>query len=249
MTVTSPRHSTRNQPPRRYLRPVEPLLFPATDGEEMGETSRHMTLRTALWQAIQLGFAGRLAVGSDQFVYYNGRDPSACCAPDVFVCLGKPQTAFETWKTWEHGTPELAIEIISAHDARDRMWDEKLRRYRELGNRELVRFDPDDATQPLRIWDRVEDDLVERDPGDALFPRCDTLDAHFCIRSDAMCGPWLYLSRDPHGRDPYVTPEEARQRETEARQRETEARQREAEARQRAEARVQELEAELARRS
>jgi hypothetical protein len=209
------------------LRPIEPLCFPATDGEEMGETSRHMALRTALWQAIALGFGERLAVGSDQFVYFNGRDPAACCAPDVFVCLGKAQTAFETWKTWELGTPELAFEIISACNAREPAWDDKLRRYRELGNRELVRFDPDDAARPLRIWDRVDDDLVERDPTDPSFSRCDTLDAYLRIRTDPTYGPWLYLSRDPQGRDPYLTPEEARLR---------------------AEARVRELEAELARR-
>jgi hypothetical protein len=227
MTVTAPPHSAQNPPPRRYLRPVQPLVFPATDGEEMGESSRHLELRTALWQAIKLGFAGRLAVGSEQFVYCNGRDPRACCAPDVFVCLGKEQTDFATWKTWEQGTPELAIEIISPYDARDRVWDEKLDRYRELGNRELVRFDPDDVSRPLRIWDRVDDDLVERDPADPLFSRCDTLDAYFCLRTDARYGPWLYLSRDPQGRDPYLTADEARQR---------------------AEARVRELEAELAER-
>jgi Putative restriction endonuclease len=253
MTVTAPARSP-HAPPRRYLRPVEPLVFPAFDGEEMGETPRHLRLRTALWQAIELGFAGKLAVGSDQFVYYNGRDPKACCAPDVFVCLGKPQTPFPTWKTWEMGTPDLAIEIVSETDARDRAWDEKLFRYRELGVRELVRFAPDEA-RPLRIWDRVDDDLVERDPADALFSRCDVLDAYFCVRADATYGPWLYLARDPQGRDPYPSESEARereaearQRESEARQRESEARQRESEARERAEARVRELEAQLGKR-
>jgi len=206
----------------------------------MGETTRHLALRTALWQAIQLGFAGRLAAGSDQFVYWNGRDPSACCAPDVFVCLGKPQTAFATWKTWEQGTPELAIEIISAGDTRDRPWDQKLARYRELGCSELVRFDPDDVRRPLRIWDRIQDDLVERDPTDPLFSRCDTLGAFFCIRDDELYGPWLYLARDPDGRHPFPS-------EAEARQREAEARQREADARRRAEAEVRRLKAKAKR--
>jgi hypothetical protein len=219
MIVTAQRPAPQDStPPRRYLRPVQPLHFPAADAEEMGETTRHLALRTALWQAIQLGFGGRLATGSDQFVYWNGGDPSACCAPDIFVCLGKPQTAFATWKTWEHGTPELAIEIISEWDTRDRQWDQKLARYRELGCSELVRFDPDDLRRPLRIWDRVQDDLVERDPTDPLFSRCDTLDAYFCIRNDAMYGPWLYLGRDRNGRDPYLSEAEARQREADARQ-------------------------------
>jgi hypothetical protein len=212
MTVTTQRHSSHQPSARRYLRPIQPVVFPAQDAEEMGETSRHLELRTALWQAIRLGFVGQLAVGSEQFVYFNGRDASACCAPDVFVCLGKQQTAFRTWKTWEQGTPELAFEIISADDARDRAWEDKLDRYRALGIRELVRFDPDDPSGPLKIWDRVEDDLVERDPVDPLFSRCDTLNAYFCVRHDPVYGPWLYLSRDSEGRDPYLSPDEARQR-------------------------------------
>jgi Uma2 family endonuclease len=234
MTVTTPRLPPNTPAPERCLDPGKPLVFPPVDAEEMGETTRHLALRTAIWQALQLGFAERLATGSDQFVYYDGNDPTACCAPDVFVCLGKAQTAFETWKTWEQGTPELAIEIASASDARDRSWNEKLARYRELGVCELVRFDPDDGRQPLRIWDRVQDDLVERDPADPGFPHCNTLDAFFCLRNDARYGLWLYLARDREGRDPYPTEAEARQRETEARER--------------AEAEVRRLRAEIAKR-
>jgi Uma2 family endonuclease len=240
MTVTAPRSTLQTPPPRRYLRPVQPLHFPAEDAEEMGETPWHLELRTALLQAIRLGFAGTLTASSEQFVYWNGSDPNACCCPDVFVCLGEEQTLSGTWKTWEHGTPDLAIEIISASDARDRQWDEKIARYRELGCSELVRFDRDDAQRPLRIWDRVRDDLVERDPADPLFSRCDTLGAYFCVRNDARYGLWLYLARQPDGSGPYPSEAEARKREVEARKRETEARER-------AEAEVRRLQAELAK--
>jgi len=263
MVLTAPRPTTSDRPPpRRYLRPVAAIHFPAFDAEPMGETPRHLALRTALWQAIDLAFGDRVTTSSDQFVYFNGRDPRACCAPDVFVCLHKTDRLPPTWKTWESGTPELAVEIVSADDAPDARWDEKLERYRELGCRELVRFDPD-APSPLRIWDRVDDDLVERDPADPLFARCDTLDAYWGVRQDERYGPWLFLARDSEGREPYLSLEEAlkretearqqeaeaRQQEAEARQREAEARQREAEARQQAEARVRELEAEIERGS
>jgi hypothetical protein len=194
----------------------------------MGETPRHLELRTALWQAIRLGFGDRAVALSDCFVYYNGRDSSVCCAPDVLVRMGpgnSPETG--SWKTWEHGTPELAIEIVSPSDARDQAWEEKIARYRELGVRELVRFDPDAMPFPLRVWDRVDEDLVERDPDDPEFSRCDTLGAFYCVRVDDAHGPWLFLSRDREGREPYLSSEEARLR---------------------AEARVRELEAELRRR-
>jgi hypothetical protein len=219
---------------RRYLRPPEALYFPVEDAEPVGESPRHFELRTALWQALRLGFGNRAAVRSEQFVYYNGRDPGACCAPDVFVYLGGDKDPCAgAWRTWELGTPELAFEIVSASDARDRPWDEKLARYRELGVHELVRFDPD-ATQPLRIWDRVDEDLVERDASDPESSRCDTLDAFYCVREHPTYGPWLFLARDREGRDPYLSSEEALEVE--------------ADARRRAEERVRELEAELERR-
>ncbi|MGZ3477425.1 MAG: Uma2 family endonuclease, partial [Polyangiales bacterium] len=42
-------------------------------------------------------------------------------------------------------------------------WEEKLERYHELGVLEIVRFDADElAGQRLRVWDRLENDLVER---------------------------------------------------------------------------------------
>jgi Uma2 family endonuclease len=85
-------------------------------------------------------------------------------APDVFVKLGVRNTSFATWKTWEQGgVPELAVEIQSPSDADAGPWEAKLARYRELGVRELVRFDPAAPDgQRLRVWDRVDEDLVER---------------------------------------------------------------------------------------
>jgi Uma2 family endonuclease len=224
-------------PRRRYLKPVAVVHFPAFDAEPVGETPRHLALRTALWQAIDLAFGDRVTTSSDQFVYFNGRDPKSCCAPDVFVSLRRTDPLPRTWKTWESGTPELAIEIVSDDDARDAVWNGKLDRYRELGCRELVRFDAESALS-LRIWDRIDDDLVERDPADPLFARCDTLASYWCVRQDERYGRWLYLARDPEGREPYLSPAEALKREAEARQQE-------ADARQRAETRVRELEAQI----
>ncbi|MGO9709634.1 MAG: Uma2 family endonuclease [Polyangiaceae bacterium] len=73
-------------------------------------------------------------------------------------------TPFRTWKTWEQGgVPELAVEIASPSDDEGPDWDRTLARYHELGVKELVRFDPTSLDgQRLRVWDRVNEDLVER---------------------------------------------------------------------------------------
>jgi Uma2 family endonuclease len=232
MTVTAP---SRIRPPsgaaRRYLRPPEPKRFPVE--QEMPETRRHLRLRTGLFDAIRRAFADRASVGSDQFVYWDPTDPTQCCAPDLFVHVGERDEEFDCWKTWERGAPQLAVEVISKSDDRDRPWEAKLARFARLGVNELVRFDGDDAEQPLRIWDRVDGDLVERDPQGPGFSRCDTLDAFWCVQGGSLPGLTLRLSRDETGRDLFLTPEEDGQRE--------------ADARRQAEAHSLELEAEIAR--
>jgi hypothetical protein len=224
---------------RRYLRAPAPLRFPAE--AEMPETRRHLEQRTALFEIVRDAFGDRATVGSEQFVYWDPTDPTQCCAPDLFVRLGVPDARFKSWKVWERGAPELIVEITSRSDAAEGPWDEKLARFRRLGAREIVRFDPEDHERPLRIWDAIDGDPVERDPNDPTFWRCDALGAFFCIRDDPEREPMLRLARDAEGRDLLPTPNEARQCEADARQRE-------AEARRAAERRVAELEAELATR-
>lgn len=130
----------------------------------MPETKRHLKLRTFLYGILSRNLAERASIGSEQFVYWNASDPRRCAAPDAFVKLGVPDSDFETWMTWERGTPELAVEIVSDADASEEAWRDKLRRYHEMGVRELVRFDSDAVPgERLRIWDRLEGDLVERD--------------------------------------------------------------------------------------
>lgn len=58
---------------------------------------------------------------------------------------------------------QVAVEIISDTDAGDAAWNGKLESYRHLGCGELVRFDPEDAERPLRVWDRVHGTLLERE--------------------------------------------------------------------------------------
>ncbi len=166
----------------------------------MPETKLHLKLRTGLFLILEREIAARACIGSDQFVYWNAKDPRRCLAPDLFVKLGKPDETFDSWKTWERGTPDLAVEILSESDD----WEEKLDRYHELGIRELVSFDPTSAG--VRVWDRVDEDLVER-VVQAPTP-CLVLGLHWVV--GALGGERaLRLTRDSQGADMLPTPEEA----------------------------------------
>jgi Uma2 family endonuclease len=154
---------TRPLPALRYVRAPEPIVFP--EEAEVPEGLRHLALRTCLWRVLQLALGPAHSVGSDQFVYWNARDARRALSPDVFVKLDVPHSSFGSWQTWRNGgTPELAVEIISPNEGDGIAWDEKLARYHELGVKELVRFDPEaPAGHRLRAWDRVREDLVERE--------------------------------------------------------------------------------------
>jgi hypothetical protein len=141
-----------------YERAPQPLVFP--EEEEVPESKRHLALRTILFAFLERAFGDRAAIGSEQFVYFDAGDPRRCVAPDAFVRLGAENDDFPTWKVWERGAPDVAVEIASVHE---RSWDEKLADYRAIGVRELVRFEPEASSgKRLRVWDRVDEDLVPR---------------------------------------------------------------------------------------
>jgi Uma2 family endonuclease len=163
-----------SQPPSerpRYLEQRAPIVFP--ESEQVPETQLHFDLRTLLYQLLQDVLGEGATVGSDQFVYYDAEDPSVCLAPDVYAAQTPAREKVRSWKVWERGAPEVAVEIVSDSDAPDLPWAVKLSRYRRLGVRELVRFDPlhsgslhggpSHGGPSLRIWDRVDGALVERE--------------------------------------------------------------------------------------
>ena len=216
--------------PLTYVRPPRPLHFPVE--ATMPETKRHLELRTVLFALLKT-FAAEHSIGSEQFVYWMATEPARCIAPDAFVRLGTPDTSFDSWKTWERGAPQLAVEIVSASDAPEKDWKEKLAKYHELGVQELVRFDPSaPGGSRLRAWDNVDGDLVERSIVGDQTP-CTTLGLSWVVAPAGSYPVALRLARDLAGRDLIPTPEEHAQAETERRLT--------------AERRVAELEAELAR--
>lgn len=198
---------------RRYVRAPEPVFFP--EFELVPESKRHLEQRTLLYQILKLAFAEHAAIGCDQFVYWDPTDPRQCLAPDGFVRLGVPDDLFRSWKVWERGAPEVAVEIISSIDERDRNWEKKLESYRRLGVRELVRFDPESEPASLRVWDAIDQDLVEREGVGRIAPsRC--LPGAWVVIDDAKQGPVLRLSRDDVGDQLYLTPAEHAWQETDA---------------------------------
>jgi Uma2 family endonuclease len=230
--MTSP--GTAAEPRNRsYVRPPAPLHFPSQ--EVVPETGFHLRIRTALFLLLDRALRGKAFVGSDQFVYWDATNPKHCLAPDVLVRVGGPLEILRSFKTWEHGAPHVAVEIISRDDRRDHDWEENLARYRRTGIREVVRFDPENAATPLRLWDNVEGDLVERDLNDPEGLRCDALGVYWVVVQHPELGFLLRIAQNADGTGLWPTPEEA---EAEARA-ENEA----------ALARIAELERELAARS
>jgi hypothetical protein len=193
----------REMPPLRYRRPVRPLLFRSEEpeAEKVGETIRHLKLRTFLFQLLEHALGHEDTVGSDQYVYWNARDPRRTCAPDAFVKLNASRAEFDVWKTWERGAPELVVEIGGKSDREPLTWEEKYERFHEMGTREVVRFDGKlPAGARLKAWDRIEDDLVEREvEGDAT--PCLTLGLWWVVRPVEGFEAGLRLARDAAGTD------------------------------------------------
>ena len=233
--------------PRRYLRPPAPLFFP--DEELVPETGFHLRVRTALFLVLERELRGRAYVGSDQFLYWDATNPKVCLAPDILVRNGGPLEILRSYKTWEHGAPHLAVEIVSSSDHRDRYWSRNLERYRRTGIAEVVRFDPEDETTPLRLWDNVEGDVVERDLSDPEGLRCDALGAYWSVVPDAELGLTLRLARNRDGTELWLTPEEAESLARATGSAERAEKEAERAAKEAALARIAELERELARRS
>jgi Uma2 family endonuclease len=250
MVMSRPQSSTNSLSVRRYLRPPAPLHFP--ESELVPESGWHFRSRVVLFESLRHEFKGGALVTSDQFVYWDPTDPGQRLAPDVAVRRGAADEVIGSWKTWERGAPHVGVEIVSDSDASESEFAAKLERYRRAGVAEVVRFDPASPERPLRMWDRFDGDLVERDLSIRDSWRSDVLGVYWCAANHPELGSILRLSRDAAGTDLLLTPEEAeraaRQAERDATDAERRAREAEREAKEAALARIAELEAELKQR-
>lgn len=220
----------------------------------MSEGTRHQRMCTLLLSLLRVACGAEHTAGSDQFLYFDASNPKRCCAPDGYVKLHVPEPdEIRSWKTWERGTPELCIEVLS-RDAEEKLTlPEKLRRFHAMGIAEVVVFNVDaDVGKRLRAWDLIEGDMVERVVDDESTP-CLTLGLWFVVApapSDRLEAT-LRLAHDPKGESLVLSPLEEssvklRRAAADAARAEADAARAEVRARD-AEARAAELEAELAR--
>lgn len=192
-------------PTLRHVRPVRPIEFPSSDPEwDMGQTGLHQRLCDALYRLLRDALAPASLVASDQFLYFDAADNRRKCAPDLLVKLGAPHRLVDTWKTWENGTPDLCVEILSSSDHEKLTLDDKLARYHAIGVPEVVALAPlAPAGSRLRAWDRVDGDLVERVVDDERTPSV-TLGLWLVLApmpEEPDLDVALRLARDPLGRD------------------------------------------------
>lgn len=130
----------------------------------MNESKRHALICDLVYRLFKDVVGDACAVGCDQFVYFDGEDPKTRLAPDAFVKLGVKDSLFDSWKTWELGSPELCVEIVSPSDTGEYLpLKTKMTRYHALGVEELIVFDMErEPGSRLRAFDRIDGDLVER---------------------------------------------------------------------------------------
>ncbi len=201
--------------PASALLPTPHLVFREQESfeESVSESKRHLEARTTLYLVLRKAYEivaqrrrerRNVAIGSEQFVYYDSTDPKKCFSPDVFVKVNSDARDFNTWNVWEHGNPDLVVEIVSDSDRNASIWSDKFSRYQDGGVQEVVRFDAA-AQNPITIWDRVEDRFVERKQGGSL-PQCKTLGLYWVVVPDEVYGPQLRLAKDRTGKHVLPTP-------------------------------------------
>jgi hypothetical protein len=211
------------------------------------ESKRHLELRVALYQALVMAFGDRASIGSEQPVCWDPTDPAAWIAPSVFVRLGEKDEPFDTWRVWERGAPHVAVHIVRSAETEGAVWEGSLAKYRRLGVREVVRFDPDSEQTPLGLWDALGDELL---PRNLIGPRrgaCAPLALDWVVVDDAALGRSLRLA-DPRTWKLLPTPFDRAAAEAASRMHEAEARIRAERDRDAALGRVRSLERALGRR-
>jgi Uma2 family endonuclease len=131
---------------RATTREIDFSTFPESDGEPMAETFENMTqmidLMFALRKLLREQGRTRIAVGGNQFLYYNEHNGRDHCSPDVYVALDVTPGNRPTWKTWLEGKcPDIVFEITSP-STQDEDLGPKRRLYARLGAREYYIYDP-----------------------------------------------------------------------------------------------------------
>jgi flagellar biosynthesis GTPase FlhF len=188
--------------------------------ERVPETRRHFEARTTLFLVLRKEYnqdamgrenhavPGRdIAIGSDQFVYFDRKNARKCFSPDLFVKLDSTEEDIDKWLVWEKGILDLVVEIVSDSDRESNVWDEKFAKYEASGVQEVVRFDAIER-EPLTVWDRVGNKLIERSRNGLTSHECKTLGLYWTVGIDERLGPMLRFARDRECTQILPTPDE-----------------------------------------
>jgi len=188
--------------------------------ERVPETKRHLEARTTLYlvlrKAYEQGLSSHekkadlppnIAIGSEQFVYFDAKDASKCFSPDAFVKLDSSERNFDKWLVWEQGILDLVVEIVSESDRGTNVWDEKLAKYQTSGVQEVVRFDALER-DAITVWDRIGTKLIERSRNGLTSHECKTLGLYWTVETNPTYGPQLRLARDRECKQLLPTPDE-----------------------------------------
>ncbi len=196
--------------------------------ESVPESKRHLEARTTLYLVLRKAYGQALssqgsshesspgnkddlplniAIGSEQFVYFDAKDATKCFSPDGFVKLDSSERDFDKWLVWEQGVLDLVVEIVSGSDRGTNVWDEKFAKYQTSGVREVVRFDSTER-EAITVWDRVGTKLVERRRNGLTAYECKTLGLYWTVETNPTYGPQLRLAQDRECKQLLPTPDE-----------------------------------------
>lgn len=81
-------HRSFRRERQRYVRAPRPIELPSEASAP--ETKRHWEVRTTLYLLLKEALPG-VAIGSEQFVYYDAGDPKKRLSPDLLVKRDAPE--------------------------------------------------------------------------------------------------------------------------------------------------------------
>lgn len=187
--------------------------YPSYDpGWHVPESQRHKLFCGLLYELLATAAGPRATVASDLFVYFEEGNARRRCAPDGLVKLDRPTDPLDSYLVWEHGVPELCVEILSPSDTKEKLTlPQKLARFEAMGVPEVIVFDADAPIGArLRAWDFVRGALAPRAVAHER-TRCKTLGLWFVLAAhpNPRLGDCLRLARDAAGADLVLSPAEA----------------------------------------
>ena len=149
----------RDAAPRRAFPPYWDAYdprFPDSDGEPMADSQAQYLWMVTIAEGLDALFADRpdVLVACDLLWYFDETNPKRCCAPDVFVAIGRPRGMRRSYKEWLEGhAPQVVFEIHSFSNTPARM-QQKLELYDARGVEEYYYYFPEDHAGRFEGWVR-----------------------------------------------------------------------------------------------